>query len=386
MEVKKRLAAFAGWKYAALCLLVVATLVLHLVVISNPRELILDEQHYVADARSIIKDHITLRTEHPPLGKLFIVAGILIFGDNPVGWRFFSILMGTISIILFYFICLELGMSRRATLLATFLLAFENLSFVQASVAMLDVFMVTLMLASFLFYLKGEYPLSALALALSALSKLTGALGAGVIGVHWLIVNRTKVISFMSQMLLAPVFFFGLMPVFDYIVTRQWQSPAQRIKTMMSLMASLTFANTQHESMSRPWQWVLLPKLMAYWYNPHYTAAISFTVWGLIIPVVVYLGLRAVRNNAGVFGLGWFASTYLIWIPANLLTDRVTFIFYFYPVIGSVCLGVGLGLSQIYVKWGRLADGKSKWISRVAIWGYLVAHIIVFIVLSPISG
>ncbi len=88
MEVKKRLAAFAGWKYAALCLLVVATLVLHLVVISNPRELILDEQHYVADARSIIKDHITLRTEHPPWVNSLSSLGYLFSGIIPLAGAF----------------------------------------------------------------------------------------------------------------------------------------------------------------------------------------------------------------------------------------------------------------------------------------------------------
>ena len=70
-----------------------------------------------------------LRPEHPPLGKLIIVAGIEIFGDNPWGWRFFPILFGTASIVLFYFLCRRLDMSRNASNIATFLLAFENMTF-----------------------------------------------------------------------------------------------------------------------------------------------------------------------------------------------------------------------------------------------------------------
>jgi len=40
-----------------------------------------DEQHYVPDARSILAGNGTQRLEHPPLAKLFIAAGIAIFGD-----------------------------------------------------------------------------------------------------------------------------------------------------------------------------------------------------------------------------------------------------------------------------------------------------------------
>ena len=35
---------------------------------------------------------------------------MLIFGDNPLGWRFFSVILGAISIVLFYLICRNLSM------------------------------------------------------------------------------------------------------------------------------------------------------------------------------------------------------------------------------------------------------------------------------------
>ncbi|GAI29899.1 unnamed protein product, partial [marine sediment metagenome] len=60
----------------------------------QPTELVFDEQHYVTEARSILQGGDDLHWEHPPLGKLFIVFGMFLFGDNPLGWRFFSILFG----------------------------------------------------------------------------------------------------------------------------------------------------------------------------------------------------------------------------------------------------------------------------------------------------
>ena len=157
VEIVKRLLHRLGkWEYIWLCLLVLAILAMHFSVITQPAEPIFDEQHYVPDAISILQGDGTLRPEHPSLGKLFIVLGISLFGDNPLGWRFFSILFGTICIVLFYLVCRQLAMSQRASLLATFLLALDNLSFVQASVAMLDVYSLAFMLGCFYLYLKGQ--------------------------------------------------------------------------------------------------------------------------------------------------------------------------------------------------------------------------------------
>jgi dolichyl-phosphate-mannose--protein O-mannosyl transferase len=77
---------------------------------------------------------------------------IYVFNDNPWCWRFFPILFGTIGIILFYFLCRKLDMPRDVSSIAAFLLAFENMTFLMAGVAMLDVFCVTLMIAGFLLY------------------------------------------------------------------------------------------------------------------------------------------------------------------------------------------------------------------------------------------
>jgi hypothetical protein len=112
----KRLIIVAGkWEYTWLCVIVLVSLALHFSLILMPPQPIYDEQFYVDDARSILAGQSTLRPEHPSLGKLFVVAGISIFGDGPMGWRFFSVVFGAGGIILFYLICRQLAMSRRAS-------------------------------------------------------------------------------------------------------------------------------------------------------------------------------------------------------------------------------------------------------------------------------
>ena len=386
VEISRQLLRrLAKWEYLGLCLLVLATLVMHFSIINQPAQPIFDEQHYVADARSILQGQGTLRPEHPPLGKLLIVFGIFLFGDNPFGWRFFSVVFGTICVVLFYLICRRLAMPKRASFLATFLLALDNLSFVQASVAMLDVFNLAFMLGAFWLYLRGQYLLSGVSVGLSTLAKLSGALALPAIVLHWLLTKRTRPRRFASSILLAPVSFLGLMPLFDFVVSGQFLNPIGRVKTMLSLSSSLTFANTTYEALSRPWDWILRPEIMVYWYEPHYLGAISFTIWALIIPSVLYMAFRATRgDNAGLFGISWFVGTYLLWIPASIITDRISFIYYFYPTVGAICIGLGLGLSGLSDIWKTGNTGKHRRAAMLTAAVYLLLHVSVFVALSPV--
>jgi dolichyl-phosphate-mannose-protein mannosyltransferase len=384
LEVKNALSRIYRWEYFWLCLIVIAVLAMHFSIINNPNDLVLDEQHYVKDARSIITTQVDQRPEHPPLAKLFIVGGMDVFGDNQWGWRFPSVIVGTIGIVLFYFICRRLKMSRTASSLATFLLGFETFTFLMSSLAMLDVFYVTLMLAFFLLYLYREYLLSGIFVGLSALAKLYGALGTPVILLHWLFTRTKHNRWFLLTVIAAPLSFVALMPLFDFAITHEFQNPIFRIKDMLSLSGSLTFANTVHPALSRPWAWLLNYNPMAFWYTPHYTGAVSLTVWVVMIPVVLYILYLAVkRNEAGLFGFSWFFGIFLLWIPISIVTDRVSFIYYFYPAIGALCLGLGLGLAQA-LEWVSVKSRKVKIPVTAGVVTFLVLHVVVFVILTPV--
>jgi predicted membrane-bound dolichyl-phosphate-mannose-protein mannosyltransferase len=247
------------WQYLGLSLLVLITLILHFSIITQPSELAFDEVHYVTDARSMIEENETLRPEHPPLARAFVVSGILLFGDNPFGWRFFSVIFGTICIVFFYLICRQLGMSNEASLLATFLLSLENLTFVQASVAMLDVYSLAFMLAAFWLYLKDAYLLSGISAGLSALAKLNGSLALPAIFIHWVFSGRNNPWRFLALAIIAPVSFLVFMPIIDFALIGKAFNPFTQVIHMLTAGSSLTFADTATEIASRPWEWILRP-------------------------------------------------------------------------------------------------------------------------------
>ncbi len=420
------------WQYSGLFLLLIIVLVLHFTIIMQPNEPLFDEIHYIEDGRLIIDGDGTNRMEHPPLGKLIIVGGMHLFGDNPLGWRFFSVIFSAAGIVFMYLICRRLNLSKKVSYLATFLLAIENLSFVQGGIAMLDVFSITLMLASFWLYLKERYVMSGVAVGLSVLTKLSGALGIVVIGLHWFLTvgyaeiwsllsslfrflsRRRRIWHFLLQFftfiknnfrfallaLAAPVTFVALMPLFDYVIWGEWLNPISQIDRMLSDTGSIIFTPDYPEANSiatRPWEW-LLPiwygKLhwahfvLPYWFTPppRFLGMISPTITVLIIPLVIYIIYRAIKGKAdALFPFSWFLGTYLIWIPASLITDRVSYLFYFYPTIGAICIGLAVAIFKLMDLARERQESKLRWYLAVLIPLYLLVHVYVFISIGPFS-
>ena len=411
--LKKLIVRFSRWEYSGLCLLVLVMLVVHLSILMQPNEPFLyDERHYIPDARVVMQGDATERPEHPPLSKLFIIAGMELFGDNAVGWRFFPIVFSLGGVVFFYLICRRLNLSKRASFIATFILGLENLSFIMGSIAMLDVYSVTFTLLAFWLYLKERYVMSGVAVGISALAKLTGALAILVIGLHWVlnggllktwrqfrilyrlltrsIKRRWRLLCwflaarvwrrlrFIPSMLAAPITFIALMPLMDFGVFHKWMNPIERINTMMEISGDITYNQPWVEAGtgSRPWIWVLTPEVNPIWYNPHYSVMISPTLWVFIMPLVLYITYRAIRGNTPVlFPLSWFIGAYLFWIPVSLITDRVTYLFYIYPTTGAIALGLTIIMSPLL--------NRAIWRGLISV--YLLLHIVAFIIIAPVA-
>jgi len=111
-----------------------------------PSQLFFDEVHYLPAARAILALSHPLNPEHPPLGKELIALGIAIFGDNPLGWRIMPLLAGVLAVLSFMRGLWFATCSRFASLTGGVLLVLAFPIFVQARIAMLDIFMTAFML------------------------------------------------------------------------------------------------------------------------------------------------------------------------------------------------------------------------------------------------
>jgi predicted membrane-bound dolichyl-phosphate-mannose-protein mannosyltransferase len=447
-----------------------------------------DEVWYVGDTRSIVSGTGELRPEHPPLAKLFMVAGefifngfkipekdtgattsvylgdngsdtqiyinnatnftvdttiriqseqmtvkgvnaalnqitvergtggttvashtakqtIYVFTDNAFGWRFFSIIFGTLGIALFYFICRKLGFSWKATMIATFLFAFEDMTFLHSGLALLDVYMVTFMLAAVLAYLDEKYILMGVFVALSANCKLAGVLILVAIFIHWAIYRKDKWKSFSLSLVVAAVSFVVFVAFFDFFIKGGFENPITRINSMLSGTAANQFTVPKLSISSRPWTWIY-PQLIdpsynspfiTYSYNPWYISFISTTIQILIIPTIGYMIYKAFKKKSQVAGLVllWFLATYLVWMPLGspikfkvfstlVQTNRVTFVFYFLSTTPAICIGIAMAISDWLehlkkrrAELNRLSTGIALSYGTIGV--YLLVHLAIFI-------
>jgi dolichyl-phosphate-mannose--protein O-mannosyl transferase len=147
---------------AALLAVVVflASLAAFLVDIGAPAKIYFDETWYVPAARQWLATGEMLHPEHPPLAKLLISASVALFGDTPSGWRIASAVFGALTMAGVFLWTLALADSLKAALWAAATTLLDQILFVQARIAMLDVFLfafVVAALAAFSYALKARH-------------------------------------------------------------------------------------------------------------------------------------------------------------------------------------------------------------------------------------
>src|ERR1700760_1128382 len=156
-----------------------------LIGITAPDKFVFDEVHYVPAARQMLEPVMPspmLNPMHPPLAKQIIAFSIHVLGDNPLGWRYPGTLFGALAVVAIYLCALALFASPSAAIAAALIAFFNQMLFVMARTAMLDIFALTFTLfgiAAFLFGFRRARPLlcfalSGLAFGLAAACKWSG--------------------------------------------------------------------------------------------------------------------------------------------------------------------------------------------------------------------
>jgi len=115
--------------------------------LAHPSSMMFDEHHFVDNARNYLKTGAD-RNDHPPLGKLLIAVGMLLFGDDSVGWRAAPVAFGVLSILFAALLARSLFRDRRAGWIAAALLAGDGFFITYSRTALLDGMLASLALAT----------------------------------------------------------------------------------------------------------------------------------------------------------------------------------------------------------------------------------------------
>jgi dolichyl-phosphate-mannose-protein mannosyltransferase len=117
-----------AWSVAVVAIVFVAAHLALLVGVTTPEKFYFDEVHYVPAARQMLEPVIPspmLNPMHPPLAKQLMAVSIRVFGDAPLGWRYPSVLFGSLAIVAIYLCGLAL-FTAQGPAVASALIAFFN--------------------------------------------------------------------------------------------------------------------------------------------------------------------------------------------------------------------------------------------------------------------
>jgi len=350
--------------------------------IGVPTKPFFDETHYVPAARALLALDIPRNTEHPLVAKELIAAGIALFGDDPWGWRLIPSLFGAATVMGVFALLMLMVRNTRAAVLGSVLVVLNQMLFIQARIAMLDVFLgafIVWAMVVFLWAANGtpkqvlwRWVLGSVLLGLAVGVKWAAIPYVAMAGLafiflrirdtrrakkklftalssknqpHWAGLGTVQGLLLMAVVSI-PVYLATFAPAFFYQVNPLTLS--NLIPFQFDMYAQQTQVLSPHTYQSEWYQWPLISRPIWYFYEPdpiqHAGVLLvgnPLIMWGGVLAVVLcliaWIDTKAIRP--GAVALMWIASVAIyIVIPKSLG-------FYYYYYLSSIFLCLALPMS-----------------------------------------
>jgi dolichyl-phosphate-mannose-protein mannosyltransferase len=394
----------------AVVIFVAAHLVL-MIGLTTPDKIIFDEVHYVPAAKQMLEPGIAnpiLNPMHPPLAKQLMALSIRTFGDVPLGWRYPSVVFGSLAIVAMYLCGLAL-FAAQGPAIATALLAFFNqMVFVQSRIAMLDIYALTFDLLGIAAFLHGfgkqkphlAFGLAGIAFGLATACKWNGLFPLAVCIVIVAVIRllqgwRTQFADASDDDWYRPdrwpdfrythfAACFVLIPAVAYFATfvpLYGFSLPDIIEAQRRIFTENSSFHPPHPYMSSWPSWPLLVRPIWYQFDKigdDRVQAIIFLGNPLILwPALAALGICLrdwiVTRRADAFLiLSFYVGPWIAWAA---LPRTISFIYYYLPSATVATLALVYALT-------RGERPQPRWL----LWAFVAAGFAGFVVLLPISA
>jgi dolichyl-phosphate-mannose-protein mannosyltransferase len=415
-QVRERLATNLRDPATVLPLLLIGALAARVVWLDLPRNsLIFDEAYYVNAARILLgwpveagahyagaTPGLDPNMEHPPLGKLILALSMLIFGDNGIGWRIPSVIAGMTALGAVYLIVRAAGETAWLAILAVGLLAFDNLTLVHGRIGTLDMLVLAPILVGAWLALRDRWAWAGAFMALGMLVKLTAIYGLLAvlilllirISARWRRDRRISIGDLRPAVTIgvvsAGLFLAGLWALDARYTT--YATPIDHVRHMIEYGANLK-SPVDHAGIctttdSAPWEWpfnecqitylrvdvtvrsgdTVISKLPTI----DFRGALNPLLAGAIPLAFLFATWFAWRrkNMLARWSVAWAAANYLPYVALAIVNHRITYIYYFLPVVPAIAIAVAILL---------LRSG----LPRFVLWGFLAAYLVGFAAYFP---
>ncbi|HYI46261.1 MAG TPA: phospholipid carrier-dependent glycosyltransferase [Actinomycetota bacterium] len=365
----------------------------------DPNQFVFDEAYYAregcyyfeASPEECQMDRVPPEV-HPPLGKWLIGAGVKLIGLQPFGWRIFPALAGGLTVGILFLIGTEIFRSTRAAVTAATVLALDPLHFVQARVAMLDIFIPFFGLLALWCALKDRGPEpdpphgwwrpwrlgAGIAGGAALATKWPGLFILAFVVLFTLIQDLRRREGPRLRALPSLALYFVAVPIAVYLASYigrvdgtvfalPWLDGSwfrafwdQQVY-MLTTLANLTQA---HSYQSPAWSWPLIQRPVAYFFcvgsrcKPGVDSGVyqqimavgnPFVWWpGLLLVLAAVVAVIRTRGKdlaALIAGIG-FLFTFVPWLP-SYSPRATTYFFYFLPSVPFIALAIGRAVDRV---------------------------------------
>ena len=268
-----------------------------------------DEIYHPRTALEHLNNVYPYEVSHPPLGKLIISVGIMMFGMVPFGWRFMGTLFGVLMVPVLYIFLKNLFGKTSVALCGTALFTFDFMHLVQTRIATIDTYGVFFILVSYYFMYRW--------LAVPAGKKLRYyILPLFLSGLFWGIGCASKWTVVYAGLGLALLWLYGLAFKYgDWLEAERNARLAAPPSKVRQEVAEAMFQET-----APPWERPQVPSFAVHVWGTIGLSVIFFVLIPLCIYTVSYFPYALARGNTGGFwGMAWESLTW----PFTRLPDHL---------------------------------------------------------------
>jgi predicted membrane-bound dolichyl-phosphate-mannose-protein mannosyltransferase len=332
--------------------------------------------------------------EHPQLVKLIIAGAIDLLGDSPVAWRLGSLLFGTLALLGVFMLARAAGAARPVALVASAVMALDNLTLVAGRIGTLDVYALAAMVWGVALFLRGrplwagtivavggamkEVALLAL-LVLALLEVLPGAPRAGVraLGACWLWALAGFVVLLGGMGLIAR-------PYDASHATLLSLDPLAHVRHILAYGARQVSLHGPRGIASYPWDWLLdmraitylaivpghpSPGLVGVRPAVHFLGVISPPILVLGLPALLWAAGRRRWRTRGLLPLAWawFLGTWGPLALAALVGHRTSYLYYMVIVMPALYLACAQALAALPGRGRFLRGLGAVWVTALVV-------------------
>ncbi len=262
-----------------------------------------DESLYANAARAYLTSSKPYPVpDHPPFGKEVLAVGLYLFGDNPVGWRFFSVCFGALACTLISYLAYRISERMGVGLFVGALLFLDPLFVVHFRLGLLDPPLTALLLVS-----------TCLAYQCYAGKKLR----------LWLLIPLTVSLGLAVATKMLALFFIPIL--WALVVLRLWREPSRFSKIILAtllftLIPPLVFLGTYLILGYTGRETYQLVKFMFAWHRTAeaYVPLTSRWYEWFYIKNPVWYFVKKVPDQEGMMRGVMGTGNFVLWIGAEL--------------------------------------------------------------------